>query len=93
MRKLVRTVIINDDEDEDDDEMSIHHRHHHVSRALGVPLVPRGPGGCRCSPSQGGRQLRITQDQAYRRRQWGGCCGNNCMREANGPLVSGGDCC
>lgn len=69
MRKLVRTVIINDDEDEDDEEMSIHHRHHHVSRALGMPLVPRGPGGC--SFRQGGKELSIKQDQAYRRKQWG----------------------
>lgn len=87
MRKLVRTVIINDDEDEDDDEMSIHHRHHHVSRVL----VPRSLRGC--SFSQGGRELSITWDQAYRRRQWGSCCGNNCMREANRPLASGGACC
>lgn len=86
MRKLVRTVIINDDEDEDDDEMSIHHRHHHVSRVL----IPRGPRGC--SFGQGGRELSITQDRAYRRSQWGSCCGNNCMREANRPLASG-DCC
>lgn len=56
MRKLVRTVIINDDEDEDDDEMSIHHRHHHVSKALGMPLVPRALRGVKLQSGWEGAQ-------------------------------------
>jgi len=70
MRKLVRTVIINDeDEDEDDDEVNIHHRHHHVSPVLAKGLVPGGSvagvlGELGSGPSQGGRQLSVTQDQA-----------------------------
>nr|XP_026653936.1 lamin-A-like [Zonotrichia albicollis] len=88
MRKLVRTVIINDDEDEDDDEMSIHHRHHHVSRA-----PSRGCCWFRGDAAPGRMGGSSEQDQAYRRRQWGGCCGNSSIREALRPLASGGDCC